>query len=344
MSSDEFAKPVRDGSKFDNPLSFKNWKGLPGFSSILRWRFCETNQENVPSDTQILDKTIPVTNLTSFVSQNKSSLFASWLGHATVLVEMEGARFITDPIWAARASFTSFLGPARYRPPPMKIEDLPELHFAVISHDHYDHLDLESVKYINRANPGIRWFVPLGMKEWMSSVDIQNDETNRERVTELNWGESVDFKVKDKNYTVWCLPAQHWGQRGPFDRNERLWSGWAIIGENKRFYYTGDTGFCEDEFRKIGNRLGPFDLAAIPIGAYAPRSFMKSQHINPDEAVEIHKLIKSKMSIGIHWGTYHMGSYEYYLEPKQRLQEVMEANSGLNPFETIQMGKIWEEQ
>ncbi|CAI5449514.1 unnamed protein product [Caenorhabditis angaria] len=313
-----FAKPLRHGKTFANPPSFKNWGGLPGPREGFRYKFLETDNENVPKNAEELDETIPIKNLTKF--ESKSKLFATWLGHATVLLNIEGATVITDPIWAQRASFISFVGPKRYRPPPMKIEDLPKLDYGVISHDHYDHLDYEAVKKIT-------------------------DPSNPDLITEMNWGESVKVKKDGKDFEIWCVPAQHWGQRGPFDRNHRLWSGWSVVGPTKRFYYSGDTGFCESEFQKIGDKLGPFDLAAIPIGAYEPKWFMKSQHINPEEAVSVHELIKSRMSIGIHWGTYHMGSYEHYLEPRDKLKTLMENREDLKhtKFITITPGEIWED-
>lgn len=347
-----FAKPDKNGKKYENPKSFTNWGGLPNLLSILQYKFWETDNEKVPSDKTILDAEIPVRSITANDFKRESDLYATWLGHATVLVNLEGVNFITDPVWAARASFVGFAGPKRYRPPPMKLEYLPGLDFAVVSHDHYDHLDLDAVKQITAQNRGIKWFVPMGMKSWMESNGIGIDGSSS--VTELNWGESADFVKGKKNFTIWCLPAQHWGQRGPFDQNQRLWSGWAVIGEKRRFYYSGDTGNCDSEFRKFGEKLGPFDLAAIPIGAYEPRWFMKSQHINPEEAIGVHELIRSKNSIGIHWGTYHMGSYEYYLEPRDKLKELMEERKKREDdnelpetalkgttFETIKMGEIW---
>ncbi|CAD6195425.1 unnamed protein product [Caenorhabditis auriculariae] len=343
-SEKEFAKPLISAGSFANPPSFDKWGGLPGLKAALKWRLFEKDLENVPSDSKELDKTIPVHQLTKFESKNVSSkLFASWLGHATVLVNLEGAKFITDPIWAERASFLSFAGPKRYRPPPMDIEDLPQLDFAVISHDHYDHLDADAVKKITEMSPNIQWFVPLGMQGWMKTIGISNSEEHPHRVKEMNWGEHTEIRINDQNFTIWCVPAQHWGQRGPLDRNRRLWAGWAVVGPSRRFYYSGDTGNCDKEFRKIGQKLGPFDLAAIPIGAYEPNWFMKSQHINPEEAVGMHEMIRSKMSIGIHWGTYHMGSYEFYLEPREKLKSIMEQRTDLPKFITIEQGTIWEE-
>jgi N-acyl-phosphatidylethanolamine-hydrolysing phospholipase D len=162
----------------------------------------------------------------------------------------------------------------------------------------------------------MEWFVPIGLANWMK------DYVNNNLVHELNWGEHKTIVVNSNKYQIWSVPAQHWSRRGLFDGNKSLWCGWAVLGPERKFLYTGDTGFCENEFRKIGDNLGPFDLAAIPVGCYSPRYiflflinskyrwFMKSQHIDPAEAVQIHKLVRANKSIGVHWGTYEMGATE----------------------------------
>ncbi|CAB3409449.1 unnamed protein product [Caenorhabditis bovis] len=339
-ASNEYETPVIEGNRFENPPSFRNWSGLPAGKDVWKYFVNEKNLSNVPSDENELNKTLPVKHLKKF--ESTGSLYAAWLGHATMLVHLEGVNLITDPIWAARASMFSFAGPKRYRPPPMRIEELPMIDIGVISHDHYDHLDQEAVKTISRQNEKLQWFVPMGMKEWFKSIGIANSDAFPNRVTEMTWGEAATFRKSGETFTLWCLPAQHWGRRGLFDKNQRLWCGWCLVGPNKKFYYTGDTGFCDTEFKKIGQRLGPIDLAAIPIGAYCPRFFMKSQHIDPDEAVAVHELIRAKTSIGIHWGTYHMGSYEFYLEPRQRIEQLMKTRGG--KFITIAMGEIWDDE
>ncbi|VDL76298.1 unnamed protein product [Nippostrongylus brasiliensis] len=343
VSSNDFEKPLCSGGRFANPPSFTNWTGVPGPWSLLKWKFLEKDNSSIPDNNSTLDETLPVRQIKTFEPRSYRQMFAAWLGHATVLVQMEGVRFITDPVWSQRASFLQWIGPKRYRPPPLEIEDLPQLDFAVISHDHYDHLDADAVKQLSKLQPLMRWFVPLGMQNWMSSIGVKNTDDNPVRVTEMEWGESESFDIRNTNVTVWCLPAQHWGQRGALDRNERLWAGFAVVTPNRRFYYSGDTGFCSNEFKKIGERLGPFDLAAIPIGAYSPRWFMKSQHIDPHEAVSVHELVKSKFSIGIHWGTYHMGSLEHYLEPKHLLEQIIKDRKLPTKFVTLDIGQIWEE-
>ncbi|PAV76922.1 hypothetical protein WR25_23678 [Diploscapter pachys] len=340
----DFEKPVFKNNRYENPPTFTNWSGLPGVQAFFKWRVMEKDESNIPKCKEELERNLPVTFLKKFEPTKFSKLYATWLGHATVLVDIQGIKFITDPLWCDRASFTSFAGPKRYRPSPLNIENLPELDFGVISHDHYDHLDVEAVQKIDKLHNGkIRWFVPKGFEEWMATIGISNTEARPDKVAEMTWGEKKDLKIGDKTCTVWCLPAQHWCQRSTFDRNKRLWCSWAVKSPEKSFYFAGDTGFCDSEFKKIGEKLGPFDLAAIPIGAYEPNWFMKSQHINPREAVQVHKLIKSKFSIGIHWGTYHMGSYEFYLQPREDLKKYAQ-EEGVSNFVTMSPGEIWEDQ
>ncbi|CAD5231294.1 unnamed protein product [Bursaphelenchus xylophilus] len=259
------------------------------------------------------------------------------MGHATVYVHLEGFSFITDPVWAQRVSPFSFAGPVRYRPSPCRIDEIPKLDFGVISHNHYDHMDYQAIKELSKQFPEMKWFVPKGLKR--SMVKLTKNE-----VHEMAWGEQYTLNKDGKEIQVWCVPAQHWSTRCIFDKNKSLWSGWAVTGQEKRFYFAGDTGFCEEEFGRIGKILGPFDLAAIPIGAYAPRYFMKGQHIDPEEAVKVHQLVKAKHSIGIHWGTYPMGSTEPYLEPKTKLKEEVEkAGLSADAMITVEHGSTWTE-
>ncbi|KAH7719920.1 Protein NAPE-2 a [Aphelenchoides avenae] len=329
----EFEKPIFDGTTFANPKSFVNWTGLPNFLNVLKYKFIEKDHSAVPKTKEVLDDLLPVMkpNYTT-----GSSLSATWLGHATMLVQLDGIAFITDPVWSARASPVGFIGPFRYRPPPSSIEDLPELAFGVISHNHYDHLSESAVRSLSERFPKMTWFVPMGLKPWMEK------HTNGNDVFEMTWGEKHTAQWNGKSFDIWCIPAQHWSMRGLFDRNKSLWSGWAVVGPTKRFYYTGDTGFCANEFRKLGQKLGPFDLAAIPIGCYKPSWFMSPQHIGPTEAVEVHKLVRAKKSVGIQGGTYSMGSYEHYLEPKTLLREIVQAQGvSVDDFFTLHHGETW---
>lgn len=318
---------------FVNPWT--TWQ-FPSYSTIARLFLMEKNNSNVPSVKEVLDRELPVLE-PYFVQrpdqcgQTGPSVRATWLGHASVLVEMEGLVVLTDPMFSQRASPLAFVGPKRYRDPPCTAEQIPRLDAVVISHTHYDHLDAGSVAALNvRFGSGLRWFVPLGLAEWMRKAGCEN-------VTELDWWVGSRIPGHD-DVTFFCTPAQHWCKRTPVDENKALWGSWTIVGPNCRFFFAGDTGYCP-EFKEIGKRFGPFDLAAIPIGAYLPRGIMKSQHVDPEEAVLIHIDIQAKTSLAIHWGTFAL-AYEHYLEPPARLHEAM-VNHGLNPdqFFTLHHGE-----
>ena len=215
---------------------------------------------------------------------------ATWIGHSTYLLQLGGKNILTDPIFSERASPVSWAGPKRYQPPALSIDELPPIDFVLISHNHYDHLDLESARQIgDRA----RWLVPLKNAPLLRSVGIS-------RITELDWW----GRWEEAGLSFTATPVQHWSARGVSDRFEMLWSGWAIEGAGARLYFAGDTGYNPVDFKETGRRLGPFDLALIPIGAYAPRDFMRMMHINPAEAVQIHRELRSRRSLAIHWGTF----------------------------------------
>jgi N-acyl-phosphatidylethanolamine-hydrolysing phospholipase D len=241
----------------------------------------------------------------------------TWIGHATVVVQLDGLNIITDPVWATVAAPTRFIGPLRYRPPPCPISQLPPIDIVLVSHNHYDHLDYDSILEIYNTFPHCHFFVPMGLRATLVGWGV-----NGKRVVELNWTDTYYYESSrtGAHAQLVCTPAQHWSQRGVFDGNKTLWSGWTVIGRHHRFYFSGDTGYCE-EFRKIGYWYGPFDLAAIPIGNYCPSSMMSPQHVGPVEAIRIHQQVKSKHSVGIHWGAFSMGSTEPYMEPRSIVKQ-----------------------
>ncbi|XP_055761061.1 N-acyl-phosphatidylethanolamine-hydrolyzing phospholipase D-like isoform X1 [Salvelinus fontinalis] len=309
--------------RFTNP--WPTWK-FPSWSTLLRFFLLEKNHSNVPSSKEVLDKELPVVEPWFLRVPEAadgavgSGLRVTWLGHASVLVEMDGLVILTDPIFSQRASPFQFMGPKRYRGPPCTVDQLPRIDAVVISHSHYDHLDAGTVTQLNeRFGADLRWFVPLGLMDWMQKSGCEN-------VIELDWWEENCVPGHDE-VTFVCTPAQHWCKRTPTDDNQVLWGSWSVLGPCNRFFFAGDTGYCSS-FQEIGRRFGPFDLAAIPIGAYLPRDVMRGQHVDPEEAVEIHKDIQARHSLAIHWGTFAL-AYEYYLEPPVRLREAMEKN-GLN--------------
>jgi len=242
----------------------------------------------------------------SRLKNNRTAATVTWVGHSTLLIQLDGVNILTDPQWSDRASPVTFAGPKRLMLPGMAFEDLPPIDLVIISHDHYDHLDLETVRQLDEVHRPI-FLVPLGFKAWFAEIGIT-------AVEELNWWESREIE----GLTVTCLPAQHFSGRSLWDRNQRLWSSWAVAGGTKRIFFAGDTGYYS-VFKEIGNRLGPFDVAAIPIGAYLPRAIMKMTHLTPEEALQLFTDIRGQCFVAIHWGTFDL-TEEPIEEPPQRLE------------------------
>ncbi len=229
----------------------------------------------------------------------------TWIGHSTLLIQLDGVNLLTDPQWSDRASPVAFAGPRRVTPPGLRFEDLPPIHLVLISHDHYDHLDVATVRRL-AAEHRPQFLVPLGLKAWFADLGI-------DQVEELDWWQQRAVR----GLTVTCLPAQHFSGRTLWDRNRRLWSGWAVAGRGRRLFFAGDTA-PHPVFREIGARLGPFDLAAVPIGAYLPREIMRSGHTTPEEAVQLFEDVRGRRLVPIHWGTFDLAE-EPLEEPPVRL-------------------------
>lgn len=232
----------------------------------------------------------------------------TFVNHATVLVQLAGLNVLTDPVWSDRTSPFTWLGPKRVRPPGLPWENLPKIDVVLVSHNHYDHLDLPTLKRLSdRFAPKI--FVPLGDGPLLESADIQN-------VTELDWWQEVAFSANSK---IIFTPTQHWSARGLFDRRKSLWGSYVIAHGSRRVYFGGDAGYSS-HYKSIFDRLGPMDFSMLPIGAYEPRWFMKDHHMNPEEAVQAHLDLKSKVSMGVHFGTWQLTD-EGIDEPVQALSE-----------------------
>lgn len=231
------------------------------------------------------------------------------------------------------------MGPRRYRPPACDVSQLPEdLDAVVISHSHYDHLDRTSCLALNeRFGSQLHWFVPAGLASWVRG----NAGVDPENIHEMVWWQQETHPRT--NATVqWITftPANHWTRRGLFDRNKVLWGSWAVVDDSgKSFWFAGDTAYA-DVFQQIGNRFGGFDLAAIPIGAFKPRLIMRNSHVDPAEAVAIHRDVRARRSLGVHWGTFKL-SLEHFLEPRAALKEALNM-SGLDygtAFAAVDIGQ-----
>ncbi len=231
----------------------------------------------------------------------------TWVGHSTLLVQMDHVTFLTDPIWSKTPSPIPFLGPRRFVEPGLALEDLPPIDFVVVSHNHYDHLDLATLERLAERGDGTLFLVPLGNGELLRERGI-------EPVEELDWGERRRVGAAE----VVCLPSQHWSQRGMRDERRALWSSWAVLGPDRRFNFGGDTGYFPG-FEAIGAALGPFDLAALPIGAYAPVEMMRNWHLDPEEAVRAGRDLRAQRVVAIHFGTFDL-SDEPLAEPPDRFR------------------------
>ena len=242
---------------------------------------------------------------------------ATWIGHATLLVQMGGLTFLTDPTWSERASPLAWAGPRRHVPPGVAFEDLPPIDFVLLSHNHYDHLDLPTLRRLARRSADTLFVVPEGNAALLRKNGVEN-------VVELDWGESLGVGRVELH----CLPARHWSSRGLADAREALWASWAVTGPDRRFYFGGDSGYFEG-FARIGRALGPFDLAALPIGAYEPAAMMRPVHLDPEEAVAAARDLRAERAVGIHFGTFEMTT-EPFDEPPKRFRAAADA-AGLGP-------------
>ncbi len=246
-----------------------------------------------------------VPNDGAVVRGNGEQPTVTWVGHATLLVQLDGLNILTDPHWGGRASPVGFAGPRRLVAAGMRFEDLPPIHAVVISHDHYDHLDVDTVDRLERAHRPT-FFVPLGIKEWLGDRGVRN-------VVEMDWWQSRVFR----GVTFVATPAQHSSGRGLHDQNQRLWSSWVILGQKRRFFFAGDTGYTPS-MKEIGKRYGPFDVAAIPIGGYSAWNERHPNHVNPEEAVQLFEDVRGRLLVPIHWGTFELNR-EPFREPPDRL-------------------------
>ena len=271
-----------DGKHFYNPDAPQ----VRGLLEVFRWKLT-SRPEPWPSFISDVEESVPPRRVEG------SRLRATLVNHSTVLLQQRGSNILTDPIWSERASPLSWIGPRRRRKPGVSWESLPPIDVVLISHNHYDHLDLATLRRL-KARGESTFIVPVRGAGLLRAEKIGP-------VHELDWGESLSLA----GFTVHCVPALHFSGRGIFDRNLTLWCGYVIECQERLVYFSGDTAFGH-HFAQIRERFGSPHLAFLPIGAYEPRWFMSSVHMAPDEAVRAHKILDAKTSIAIHHGTFQL--------------------------------------
>ncbi|MFN2399896.1 MAG: MBL fold metallo-hydrolase [Gemmatimonadaceae bacterium] len=301
----------RDGA-FRNPDATSLATSGSTWETIRRW--LGGHEQRVPPGP------LPIVPLTQadFAQPPASGLRATWLGHSTVLVEIDGARILFDPVWARRASPSSLIGPKRFHEPPLALDDLPPLDAIVASHDHYDHLDRGVVRALTRstAQSRARFVVPLGV-----GAHLERWGVAAERVTELDWSESITVGP----VTLTATPARHFSGRGFTDRDHMLWASWSVAGPTHRVFHSGDTGPF-DGFAAVGTAHGPFDLTFIKIGAYGET--WPDIHLTPEQAVEVHAKVRGKLLLPIHWGTFNL-AFHPWDEPAERVVAAAAARASI---------------
>ena len=254
--------------------------------------------------------------------------FGVWVGHSTFYLNNGDLDILTDPIFSERASPIKFAGPKRLINTPLQISDINNIDIVIISHNHYDHLDIPSLKSIQKKFPNVVFLVPIGDKDLLTKYNLNN-------IYEFNWWES--FTYKDTKFTF--TPTQHWSARGIFDRNKSLWGGWFIETVSLKLFHAGDTGYSND-FKNIKDKLGSPDFAFIPIGAYDPEWFMGESHVNPEDAVRIMEDLGRPNSFGMHWGTFTLTS-EDTLEPVERLKIITDKKN-IDNFISLIPGDVFK--
>ena len=305
-----------DGRKFHNlePPEKK------GFIDFLRWRF-NSKQGYWNEWTELPAGSAPP----SRVSEGR--LRVTFINHATTLIQMDDMNILTDPIWSERASPVTWAGPKRRKPPGLRFCDLPPIDVVVISHNHYDHLDIQTLRRLYVEHQP-RFIVGLGNRALLEAYGIAG-------ATELDWWQNSEIR---DGLSITCVPAKHFSGRGLSDVDTTLWCGYVIEGASGRIYFAADTAMG-NHFQEIKRRFSPLRLALLPIGAYLPRWFMQPVHLSPEDAVEAHNILDAGVSMAIHFGTFALGD-DGEFEPVMNLREALvEKGQANSPFWVLEPGE-----
>jgi L-ascorbate metabolism protein UlaG (beta-lactamase superfamily) len=319
FSGPRYAGPVTehfDGERFVNPTG----RGRPGTGDLFRLALSRAPGPWNP-DTRNRIYPAPPARV------GPGALRVTFVNHATTLIQMDGLNLLTDPIYAERCSPVSFAGPKRIRPPGVAMADLPPLDAVIVSHNHYDHMDLETLRALAQRNPGLRIFVGLGNGALLSEAGIPGAE-------EVEWRQRIPLS---EAVTLVGWPSQHFSGRGLTDGDATLWLSYVLLGPGGPVYFAGDTGMGP-HFADAGAAFGPFRLAVLPIGAYLPTWFMGPIHISPEEAVQAALALRARTSVGMHFGTFPLADDGQYT-PVRALKAALEASHPRPRFWVLGFGQ-----
>ncbi|GAA4923231.1 MBL fold metallo-hydrolase [Mucilaginibacter defluvii] len=286
----------KEGKKFANIIP-TDAAGLGRMLPILR-EYMLNKEENVPKKTLGPFKT----DAALYSTPPATGLRITWIGHSSIIIEIDGKRLLTDPVWSQRVSFTQRMGPKRFFDAPLSLNQLPHIDAVISSHDHYDHLDENTIKYL--ATKNIPFICSLGIGRYLRKWGVKT-------VTELNWGDSTTLG----HLTITAAPARHFSGRGLFNRDETLWSSFVIKGPQHNIYFGADSG-PSPSFKDIGDAFGPFDLTMLEVGAYG--KYWPDIHMGPDNATNAHLALKGEIMMPIHWGTFNLAPHAWY-EPAEKV-------------------------
>jgi L-ascorbate metabolism protein UlaG (beta-lactamase superfamily) len=296
-------QPRHSGNKYYNVLP-TSVSPPSGYGKLLsRYIFEKAEREPsqplgpFPADAAALAAPVPA-----------DALRVTWLGHSTTLIEVDGRRFLTDPVWSARASPSQLVGPKRFFAPPLPLAQLPPLDGIILSHDHYDHLDEAAIRAL--AGRGERFFCPLGV-----GAHLRRWGVAAERITEATWWDKIALAP---DFELVATPARHFSGRGLLNRDSTLWASWVLKGPQHHVFFGGDSGPFDEAFRQIGEAYGPFDLVMLEIGASDPE--WADIHLGPDNALAAHRLLGGGPLLPLHWGTFNL-AFHAWRQPVQRLIE-----------------------
>jgi len=273
-------------------------------SFVLRMMKYSREVVDIPDD-HVIPQDTAAEIVKKLISQGDD--FITWLGQACFLMQIDGKIFLTDPYLSSHASPSTIAGPKRFVESGLKVADLPEIDYLVLSHNHYDHLDARTLRKLS-GKKEMTAIVPLRLGRYMEKRGFH-------KVIEMDWWDSFQAGP----VTLRALPCQHWSKRTPFDRNRSLWASYAFEGTQKKIYFTGDTGYAP-LFKDIGEDYGPFDYALVGIGAYEPQEIMKNHHTTPEEGVQIAQDVKATTVVGMHWGTVRLTDEPLFEPPGRFLQ------------------------